>query len=94
MAQLHNIPEIFGITDDTVGQDIVVAIDDVTYEGRLAAIDGANITLEDCYPTAASNTSRCAHGRYILTLTSSSQVWLDLHEDNFVVDATGAVTLP
>jgi hypothetical protein len=90
----HTLPELFGIDAETLYQDVVIQVGEVTYEGRLVAIDGDDLTLEDCTPTTANDVIPPDSGRHVVTLSRTSQVWLDLHEDDFTTDETGAVTLP
>lgn len=92
MTQRHNIPEIFGITVDTIGQEITLEIDGATYEGTLSAVAGDDVTLTD-YTRTTNNDHYPHQARTItLTLTSRSRVWLDLHEDDFEC-VNGVVTL-
>lgn len=79
----RSIPALHGLTADTIGQEITLTAGDVTYEGRLAAIDGDVLTLEDCYPTTAADAPTLDYGRHVVTLDVDSRVWLDLHEDDF-----------
>lgn len=91
----HNIAELFGITAEMIGEEIILQSGYDTYEGRLVAVDGADVTLADYTKTSpGDHYPHQSRKPVTITLTTTDQVWLDLHEDDFVTDETGAVTLP
>lgn len=94
MTQPLTLPAQHGITVATIGQDVAIEIGDVTYEGRLAAVVGDDLTLDDCARTAPRESVQfaLASGPVTVTLTTTSRVWLDLSEDDFE-SVDGVITL-
>lgn len=109
MTQRHNIPEItpsipntpglasqFGITAEHVGAEIALELDEVTYEGEIVEVHHDSVVLVDYTRSAPDEPVR--HGSrtepITVVLTQRARVWLDVHEDDFITDETGAVTLP
>lgn len=94
MTQPLTLPAQHGITAATIGQDVVIEIGDVTYEGRIAVVVGDDLTLDDCARTAPRESMQfgLAYEPVTITLTVDSRVWLDLSENDFTC-VDGVITL-
>ena len=74
-----NIAELFGINTETIGQEITLQSGYDTYKGRLVAVDGADVTLEDYTKTSPGDDFPFESRRPVtITLTVKAQVWLNL----------------